>query len=129
LLSEPNLDSQTITLTGSLPVNIAFNVSDFTVNSSGLTNGGDGGNGGGKPIDEGLDLSTWTLVRRVQQGNQWHDARDFLAGTHPTYGTPCGGTDDCTFGIPFEQDDFDEFLFATGDSVHWMIMKKEAVYT
>jgi hypothetical protein len=60
----------------------------------------------------------------VESGSNWHPATDNLAGTD-SYGTPCGGTDDCTFAKTFEQEEFNQFMFASGDGQLWMIMNKE----
>jgi hypothetical protein len=66
-------------------------------------------------------------VRRVKKGLPWHPATDHLKGTSE-YGKPCGETDQETFSIKFDHEDFDEFKFSTGDGKKWCICKKEEVY-
>ena len=67
------------------------------------------------------------MVRHVPAGNRWHKAKDQLAGTE-VYGTPCGTTCAQEWSIKFDEEDFDEFLFATGDEKKWLIADKDAVY-
>ena len=67
------------------------------------------------------------LVRRTT-GNT-HQATDHLDGTQEPYGTestdPASGG---TFSVRFEEavPSWNEFLFATGDCEHWMVMSKQA---
>ena len=57
----------------------------------------------------------WKLVRRVQAGPTWHPATDQLRGT-AAYGTFVNDPQAAaTFSVAFATDDFDEFLFSTGD--------------
>ena len=76
----------------------------------------------------GLDGGGWTLVRRVAPGPAWHPATDQLSGSEPAYGTfstdPTVGQ---TFGVPFDNLQFDEFLFATGDGQEWLIADRAQV--
>jgi hypothetical protein len=64
------------------------------------------------------DGGSWLLVRRVKQGEVWHEANDGLAGTYGPYGTYGGSpTFDGSFGIqysPWIKSDT-EFLFMTGE--------------
>ena len=68
----------------------------------------------------------WQLVRRVQPGSHWHQASDHLVGT-AVYGEPCGATQDCSFSVKFADNNFNEYLFATGDCRRWLIAAKHAV--
>ncbi len=57
----------------------------------------------------------WKLVRRVQAGSSWHPATDQLRGT-AAYGTFVNDPQAAaTFSVAFATDDFNEFLFSTGD--------------
>ena len=67
------------------------------------------------------------MVRHVPAGNRWHKAKDQLAGTE-VYGTPCGTTCAQEWSIKFDKEDFNEFLFSTGDEKKWLIADKDAVY-
>jgi hypothetical protein len=76
----------------------------------------------------GIDGGGWTLVRRVRAGPSWHPATDHLDGSEPAYGTfSADPTVDETFGVPFANMDFDQFMFATGDAQIWLITEKEQV--
>jgi hypothetical protein len=44
------------------------------------------------------------------------------------YGIVCGPKDNGTFAVKFDQLEFNEFKFATGDNQKWLIAKKEDVY-
>ena len=64
--------------------------------------------------------STWTLVRRVKQGDTWHPATDELAGTDE-YGIYGDATSDSTFSIPFGDNGrsdlvWDQIMFAVSQS-------------
>ncbi len=52
-------------------------------------------------------------MRRVKQGQVWHQATDNLAGidTYGTYGTP---TSDFSFSLAWSALSFTKFLFMTG---------------
>ena len=79
------------------------------------------------PIYE-IDGGGWMLVRRVAPGLTWHPATDQLTGSEPAYGTSTADpTSATTFGIPFESIDFDQFMFATGDSQEWLIANRSEV--
>merc|ERR1711962_1460490 len=73
-----------------------------------------------------IDGGGWKLVRHVPAGDKWHPARDQLRGTEK-YGKPCGSTCDKAWSIPFDNDKFNQFLFATGDENKWLIAEKGAV--
>lgn len=62
------------------------------------------------------------MVRSVKQGNSWHPATDLLRGTDEYQ------IDDATWSIKFDDRDFSEFLFMTGDCEKWLIAAKEEVY-
>jgi hypothetical protein len=72
--------------------------------------------------------STWTLVRRVRQGDTWHPATDELAGTDE-YGIYGAATSDMTFSIPFGDNGrsnlvWDQIMFASGDMSMWLVLDK-----
>ena len=63
-----------------------------------------------------IDGGGWELVRRVKAGNFWHPAKDHAAGTE-VYGT--ASTNPIapqTFSVKFDNKDYNQVLFATGDS-------------
>ena len=64
----------------------------------------------GSPL---IDGGGWKLVRHTPAGNKWHTAKDQLRGTD-SYGTPSGPTSDEAWSIPFDNEKFNQFLFATG---------------
>ena len=66
------------------------------------------------------------MVRHVPAGNRWHKARDQLSGTE-AYGTPCGATCAEEWSVTFDKEDFNQFLFATGDEQKWLIADKDDV--
>lgn len=68
----------------------------------------------------------WTRVRHVPAGNTWHQATDRLAGTE-VYGS--SNDDTIAWSVDFESASakYDQFLFATGDCVHWLIVNKNDV--
>lgn len=69
-----------------------------------------------------IDGGGWKLVRRVNQGLNWHPSSDGLAGTDE-YGTATTDeTSDQTFSIPFSATADTEFLFATGNAHYWLIV-------
>ena len=64
----------------------------------------------------GVISSNWILVRRAGTSfSSWHAARDNLNGTD-VYGTyDSDPLSTSSFSIAFQNIDFDEFLFASGD--------------
>eukprot|EP00927_Polykrikos_kofoidii_P038438 TRINITY_DN32789_c0_g1_i1.p1 TRINITY_DN32789_c0_g1~~TRINITY_DN32789_c0_g1_i1.p1 ORF type:complete len:2073 (-),score=458.55 TRINITY_DN32789_c0_g1_i1:280-6498(-) len=84
------------------------------------------------PLAEGVQLidgGGWRLVRHVPAGTRWHPAVDRLHGTE-VYGDTDGRRGDPNapaWSIRFTEEDFDEFLFATGDSKKWMIVRRSDV--
>ncbi len=80
----------------------------------------------------GIDGGGWTLVRHVPASTSgtalWHPAIDRLAGT-VTYGTI--NQDDHPWSIKFDGDtvvqDWDQFMFATGDCKKWLVATKDEV--
>ena len=67
------------------------------------------------------------MVRHLPGGDKWHPATDDLAGTH-VYGDPSKGIASASaWSIKFDDKDFDEFLFATGDETQWLIAAKDEV--
>ena len=73
-----------------------------------------------------IDGGGWILVRHVPAGNSWHKATDQLKGTD-VYGTPCGATCNKEWSVKFAHQQFDQFLFATGDEKKWLIADKDDV--
>ena len=73
-----------------------------------------------------IDGGGWTLVRHVPAGNVWHKATDQLRGTD-VYGTPCGSMCKQEWSIRFDNKNFNQFLFATGDESKWLIADKDVV--
>jgi len=65
-------------------------------------------------------------VRHVPAGGVWHPATDQLAGTD-VYGTPADSLNAPAWSKKFDDIDFDEFLFASGDETKWLISSKDAV--
>ena len=76
--------------------------------------------------DSNIDGGGWTLIRHVPRGNNWYRATDQLRGTD-VYGTPCGAKCNKEWSIKFSNQQFDQFLFATGDGKKWLIADKNAV--
>jgi len=69
----------------------------------------------------------WQLVRRVGPGHMWHPATDQLIGSD-VYGSPEGFNSTKAWSVPFNTLDYDEFMFATGDCLKWLITKKDTVF-
>eukprot|EP00298_Acanthocystis_sp_HF-20_P015618 c21197_g1_i1.p1 GENE.c21197_g1_i1~~c21197_g1_i1.p1 ORF type:complete len:722 (+),score=264.92 c21197_g1_i1:60-2225(+) len=93
------------------------------------SNGGGGGGGGdSKGIDFGPVIGNgWKLVRRVQAGGQWFAATDHLAGTD-VYGQYSNDfVSGPSFSIDFSSEDYNQFLFITGDLSKWLIASKSEV--
>lgn len=68
-----------------------------------------------------LDLATYTRVRHAPAGRIWHPVNDNLEGTE-LYGDPTD--DNIPWSIRFDQVDFDEFAFVTGDKLLWLKISK-----
>ncbi len=77
-----------------------------------------------------LEKDGWKLVRHCPQGNKWHRARDHLRGTE-VYGDPAVGEDPsgAEWSVDWSELESDQFLFATGDHVHWMVVDKTHLLT
>ena len=73
-----------------------------------------------------IDDGGWTHVRHLPPGNVWFQATDKLLGT-AKYGTPCGVKCPQEWSIRFDNQDFNQFLFATGDGTKWLIAEKDEV--
>ena len=74
-----------------------------------------------------IDGGGWQLVRRTSSGIKWHTATDHCDGS-AVYGAPSSKSDGSdTFSVRFDNIDYDEFLFASGDGKHWLITTKDAV--
>jgi len=70
---------------------------------------------------------SWRLVRHVPAGAAWHPAKDQLRGT-AVYGDASGGeTSTEPFSVKFDDSDFDQFLFATGDCEKWLVADRGEV--
>ena len=77
-----------------------------------------------------IDGGGWTLVRHVPGGSsKWHPATDNLAGTDVYGDSTTGPMSGEAWSIPFELsvNNYDEFLFVSGDCLHWLIAKKDVV--
>jgi len=61
------------------------------------------------------------LVRHVPQGAIWHEATDRLRGTD-VYGDPKCMSE--PWSVYWESEQFNEFLFASGDFKNWAIIRK-----
>ena len=69
----------------------------------------------------------WNLVRRVKEGDLWHQATDNLALTD-TYGTFVENpVVDASFSRPWNGAFVTDFLFATGDETKWLVASRNAV--
>jgi len=74
-----------------------------------------------------IDGGGWELVRRVKAGNTWHPAKDQCRGSE-AYGTYVDDpTIDSTFSKRFDNINFNQFLFSTGDRAKWLVATKDAV--
>ena len=71
-----------------------------------------------------IDGGGWTKVRHTAQGNNWGPFRDQLKGTEVT-GNP--ENDAQSWSVKFDDQDYSEILFASGDLTKWMVMDKEDV--
>ena len=60
-------------------------------------------------------------MRRVKKGSKWHPAAEQLTGG-AEYGTPGTETSDETFSIRFDTTTFNQFLFATGKTIHRILV-------
>jgi len=67
------------------------------------------------PPHSELERNGWKIVRHCPKGDRWHSAEDHLKGT-AEYGSPpfSDHPDASEWSVPFADEDFDEFLFATG---------------
>jgi len=75
-----------------------------------------------KPLDLGdFQGGRWRCVRSVKPGESWHRANDRLNGIEQY------DDNDGTFSKTFNDENFTEFLFITGDHSRWLIASKEAV--
>lgn len=68
------------------------------------------------PPHSELVRNGWKLVRHCPVGDRWHSAADHLRGTE-VYGDPSGvdRPDAPEWSVRFDNEPFDEFLFATGE--------------
>mmetsp|Transcript_1336 Transcript_1336/g.2673 ORF Transcript_1336/g.2673 Transcript_1336/m.2673 type:complete len:271 (-) Transcript_1336:40-852(-) len=80
----------------------------------------------GQCRDAAAGKAGWKLVRHVGPGLKWHPATDQLLGTDE-YGTPAGPQAAEAFSVKFDNQDFKEFMFSTGDCSKWLIATKESV--
>ena len=74
-----------------------------------------------------IDDGGWKLVRHAPSGTTWHTSTDKLQGTD-SYGTSSEGPESSSaWSIDFEATlpNFDEFLLASGNCQHWMILNKQ----
>lgn len=71
----------------------------------------------------------WSLVRRVNAGNAWHQATDNCKGTD-VYGTASSNSKSASsFSINFEDavPQYNEMLFTTGDLTKWLVAPRVEV--
>lgn len=61
-------------------------------------------------------------MRHVPQGTTWHPVNDNLLGTG-SYGNQNDDTN--AWSIPWSIEEFDEFLFSSGDKKYWLVVSKE----
>jgi hypothetical protein len=80
------------------------------------------------PVDETMtiDGGNWSKVRSVPKGSRWFKSKDQLAGTE-VYGEKFN--DDREWSIQFDDVEFNQFLFVTGDKKLWMIVHKKTLFT
>jgi len=72
-----------------------------------------------------IDGGGWELVRRVQAGGVWHAAKDQASGTEE-YGTASSDPEAAeSFSIKFNERDYNQVLFATGDAKKWLVTTKK----
>ena len=74
-------------------------------------------------VDE-IDGGGWMHVRHLPKSMKWYKAKDQLAGTEE-YGTPYD--EDQEWTIPFNNVEFNQFLFSSGDLKKWLVIGKEAI--
>jgi hypothetical protein len=71
-----------------------------------------------------IDGGGWELVRRVQAGGMWHAAKDGATGTEE-YGTASNDPESTeSFSVKFDEKDYNQVLFATGDAKKWLVTTK-----
>jgi hypothetical protein len=88
----------------------------------GLTTGSAGGWYGD------IDGGGWQLVRRVKAGLTWHPATDQCHGSS-VYGTFVNDpVSDTTFSKQYDNINYNQFLFSTGDGAKWLVATKDAVF-
>ena len=87
------------------------------VNSLGLVN-----------CDENIVGSGWQLVRHVPAGVGWNPTNDNLVGTS-VYQTnqPSLSTSDPAWSIAFNNIQYNQYLFATGNCQYWLITGKNQI--
>eukprot|EP01060_Flectonema_neradi_P015061 TRINITY_DN2173_c4_g1_i1.p1 TRINITY_DN2173_c4_g1~~TRINITY_DN2173_c4_g1_i1.p1 ORF type:complete len:328 (+),score=39.29 TRINITY_DN2173_c4_g1_i1:55-1038(+) len=72
----------------------------------------------------------WEMVRHVNKRDvSFFAANDSLSGTTAAFGSPSNPSSDSdpTWNVEFGQRDFNEFLFATGDCLHYLVADKQEV--
>jgi hypothetical protein len=75
----------------------------------------------------GIGGGGWELVRRVKTGVLWHEAEDSLKG-EVAYGTASDDPQsDKSFSVKFDDKDYNQMLFATGDFSKWLIADSKEV--
>merc|ERR1712087_370882 len=71
---------------------------------------------------ENFDGGGWILVRQLVQGKKWHSSNDNLAGKEE-YVEDKGRS----FSHIFCQEEFDQFLFVSGDRYKWLMADRHQV--
>ncbi len=82
------------------------------------------------PALKELEAEGWRLVRHCSVDDRWHWTKDNLAGTDVYGRAPRVLSDDPTlpsWSVKFDDVEFDEFLFATGDGSKWMVVAKDEI--
>ena len=83
------------------------------------------------PIHEELELTGWRLVRHCPQGKKKFSAKDQLKGTEE-YGNVEAKNgkdhpDAAEWSVRWSEDNFNEFLFSTGDGSKFMVIDRTEV--
>ena len=66
----------------------------------------------------------WREVRSIPVRNNWHPATDKLVGSH-VYGEAYSTTE--PWSVKFDNVQFDQFMFTTGDFTKWLVCTKTAI--
>lgn len=79
--------------------------------------------------DMNVDGGGWTLVRRiVNNGSGWNGFTDNLVGLQSTGTYKADPLHSSTFGIQFNNFNYNEVLLSTGNKQKWLITDKSSIY-